>query len=418
MDSYCKFPPNQIGRFVRAQVDFQLCISRHLPSNKRKQQLSNRKVPLRLETTQGGSLAIYPDKNPTWVIYFSLLQVHLNYRKLKMPANYGYPAVGAGNPSLARTFFSNRGFLELVVPNAYGGLYEISRNPAFIPWSEPTTFGDAFANIIGTSLIESNLKAEGTLELITLNDLGNLFHYIHTPSDPHWRGVTDLPNPGIRVQGVPSLIQKTRSGAPNGNFELVVPAATDGGAVHLSRDNSRPLPPSDYPWSKPTRFGTKLNGITALGLIESNYGTGNLEVAAIAKGKLYWARRDNSLQWKDFSPILQEYDVIGNPALIQSNDGSEAGNFELVVPAASGGLWYFSRDNNDGTQAPTWLKGVRFGEKEGVFKGVALVAGWGAAPRLEVVAQRAGLLFYYSYTGNPRAWVLGPVAPEKRGEPV
>lgn len=153
-------------------------------------------------------------------------------------------------------------------------------------------------------------------------------------------------------------------------------------------------------------------------MIESNYGTGHLEVAAIAKGKLYWAWRDNSLQWKDFTPILQEYDVIGNPALIQSNDGSEAGNFELVVPAASGGLWYFSRDNNEGTQTPTWLKGVRFGEKEGVFEGVALVEGWNAGSNLGVVAQRAGLLFYYSYTENPRTWVLGPVAPEKRGEPV
>ncbi|MCJ1343494.1 hypothetical protein MMC31_001688 [Peltigera leucophlebia] len=336
-----------------------------------------------------------------------------------MPANYGYPAVGGGNPSLTRTFFSNRGSLELTVSNAYGGLFEISRKPEFIPWSEPTTFGDAFANIIGTSLIESNLTPEGTFELITLNDLGILFHYIHTPSDPHWRGVTDLPNPGIKVQGVPSLIQKTRSGQPKGTFELVVPAATDGGAVHLTRDNSKSFPnQSNYPWSKPVRFGTKLTGITALGLIESNYGTGHLEVAAIAKGKLYWTWRDNSAQWKDFSPILTEYDVVGNPALIQSNDGSEAGNFELVVPAASGGLWYFSRDNNDGTQGPTWLKGIRFGEKEGVFKGVALVQGFGAGAVLEVVAQRAGLLYYYSYMGTPRAWVLGPVAPEKRGEPV
>lgn len=146
-----------------------------------------------------------------------------------MPANYGYPAVGAGNPSLARIWFSNRGFLELVVSNAYGGLFEISRKPEFTPWSEPTTFGDAFATVIGTSLIESDLKAEGTLELITLNDLGNLFHYIYTPSDPHWRAVTDLPSPGIRVQGVPSLVQKKRPTGPNGNFELVVPAATTPG---------------------------------------------------------------------------------------------------------------------------------------------------------------------------------------------
>lgn len=341
-----------------------------------------------------------------------------------MPANYGYPATGGGNPSLARTFFTNRGFLELVVPNAYGGLFEISRNPDFTPWSEPTTFGDAFANIIGTSLIESNLLPTGTLELITLNDIGNLFHYIHTatPENPRWRPVTDLPNPGTRVQGVPSLTQITRSGKPNGAFELVIPA-TDGGAVHLTRDNSRPFPsPSNYPWSKPARFGTKLTGITALALIESNYGTnGRLEVAAIAKGKLYWSSRESNLQWKDFSPILTEYgDLVGNPALIQSNDGSEAGNFELVVPAAGGGLWYFSRDNNDGTQAAKWLKGVRFGEKEGVFKGVALVQGWGGeGGRLEVVAQKAGLLFNYKYSGFPPAWVLGPsVAPEKRGEPV
>lgn len=69
-------------------------------------------------------------------------------------------------------------------------------------------------------------------------------------------------------------------------------------------------------------------------------------------------------------------------------------------------------------QAPTWLKGVRFGEQQGVFKGVALHAGWSVGAKLEVVAQKAGLLFHYSYTGLPREWVSGPVAPEKRGEPV
>lgn len=316
-----------------------------------------------------------------------------------MPAYYGYPAVGGGNPSVAE---------KLVVSNAYGGLFEISQNSDLTSWSDATTFGDTSANIIGTTLIKSDLTPDTTLELITVDDHGSLFHYIQTPPDPRWRPVTDIPDLGTRVQGVPSLAQRTRSrnGQPNGPFELVIPAA-EGGVVHLTRDNSRLFPnPSDYTWSKPTRFGTNLSGITALALIESNYGTnGHLEVAAIAKGKLYWAWRDSSLQWKDFSPILTEYgDVVGNPALIQSGNGSEAGNFELVVPAAAGGLWYFSRDNNDTTQTPKWLKGVRFAEKEGIFKGVS----WGLG--IEIIAQRAGLLFKYGIDG----FAFPPVAPKKR----
>lgn len=54
---------------------------------------------------------------------------------------------------------------------------------------------------------------------------------------------------------------------------------------------------------------------------------------------------------------------------------------------------------------------MRFGEKEGVFKGVTQGGG--------VVAQRAGLLFSPSSTGTPPAWfLLRPVLPEKRGEPI
>lgn len=96
---------------------------------------------------------------------------------------------------------------------------------------------------------------------------------------------------------------------------------------------------------------------------------GYLEVIAIANGKLqYLYRDDSSISWHGPEPILQSFDVTGNPALIISRFGTK-GNFELAVPDHHGGLLHFQR-NNDVTPA-VWSQGKRFAVGLGVVTGVA-----------------------------------------------
>jgi hypothetical protein len=62
--------------------------------------------------------------------------------------------------------------------------------------------------------------------------------------------------------------------------------------------------------------------------------------------------------------------VSGNPSLIQSNFGFK-GNFELVIPMASGGLAHYWR-NNDDLELP-WYGPVKFGDATDRFNSASLI---------------------------------------------
>lgn len=143
---------------------------------------------------------------------------------------YGQPAVGEGNPSPIRIFLRRRGYLELVMANAYSGLFHISADDGSNPRSkQPTIFGDFFAKSTRTSLIESNLDNNETFELITLLDLGNLSYFIYTPSESHWLGVSDIPNLDITFHGFPSRIQLIIPGGGGEEWKFwVIPSKEDG----------------------------------------------------------------------------------------------------------------------------------------------------------------------------------------------
>ena len=301
-----------------------------------------------------------------------------------------YPAFSA-NPSLIQGHYGKKGNFEVVTGNAYGGLVHIWRNndETSLPWKGATTFAGGIGEVGGVSLIEGNFGSPGNLEVV-VNGGGNLLHYYRDNKEFKWSGPTKV-SPDLKAAGVPSFVQGTWG--TRGNFELVSPVAT-GGLVHYSRNNDA----SNFPWSGPVFFGKETGSFTSVSLIQSNYGK-HLEIIAITKGKLYFTWRDDSFKWAAIDPIETEYTVTGNPALIQSKFGKK-GNFELVVPAASGGLYHFWRDNNDGTKPSVWSKAVAFGQNQGVYTGVSLIQSNYGDGNLEVVAEKDGLLFHYYRVGG------------------
>ncbi|HLG64318.1 MAG TPA: hypothetical protein VKY19_20430 [Ktedonosporobacter sp.] len=169
-----------------------------------------------------------------------------------------------------------------------------------------------------------------------------------------------------------------------GNFELVVPLAS-GGMAHFFRDNDAP----GFPWYYTTNFGTGY--VDAISMIESNFGIpGNLEVIARVGSQLFAYYRDTS--WHGPFPVPTNGLVIsGNPVLIQSRFGSK-GNFEMIVPLASGGMAHFFRDN-DAPGFP-WHYTTTFGT--GYVDAVSMIeSNFGMPGNLEVVARIGSQLFAY-----------------------
>jgi hypothetical protein len=68
---------------------------------------------------------------------------------------------------------------------------------------------------------------------------------------------------------------------------------------------------------------------------------------------------------------------------------SQQGKFELVVPAASGGLLHFWRNNDD--PAMPWSGAIAFGQALGQAAGVTLIeSNYGDPGNLEVVCNAGG----------------------------
>jgi len=152
-----------------------------------------------------------------------------------------------------------------------------------------------------------------------------------------------------RFRGNPCMIQsKFNADLGHGNFELLVPLA-GGGLGAYFRENNTP----GLPWETSAIFGQSAGLVDAVSMIQSNFGDpGNLEVVARTGDKLQFFFRDSGplFQWSppfemsaDNRPIRG---AIGTPTLLQSRNGHQ-GNFELLVPLASGGLAHFFRDNDD-----------------------------------------------------------------------
>jgi hypothetical protein len=204
------------------------------------------------------------------------------------------------------------------------------------------------------------------------------------------------------VSGNPALIQG-RFGK-QGNFELVT-ADGGGGAFHTWRNNDNRY----MPWGGATLFGQSVGHVAGITMIESNFGNpGNLELVCNAGGRLQFFWRDSgpAFHWNGPFAIEQGFAVAGNPVLIQSRFGRQ-GNFELVVPAAGGGLAHFWR-NNDNPNLP-WSGATHFGQNLGQVAGVTMIeSNFGNPGNLELVCNVGGRLQFFWRDSGPAFHWNGP----------
>jgi len=310
-----------------------------------------------------------------------------------LPVLRSFPAVQA-NPVLIQSRFGSKGNFELLQAATAGGLAHFWRNDdnPYLPWSAATPFGAGSVDAL--TMIESNFGSPGNLEVVCR--VGSQLQFYWRDSGPafHWNGPFPLET---GVAGNPVLIQ-SRFGT-KGNFEMVVPSASSG-LLHFWRNNDA----AALPWSGPTPFGASLGHVDAVTMIESNFGSpGNLEVIALVGGHLYEFWRDSgpAFHWNGPFPLVGG--VGGNPVLIQSRFGTK-GNFELVVPSATGGLLHFWR-NNDAASLP-WSAPTAFGGSAGLVSAVSMIeSNFGSPGNLEVVARvGSSTQFFWRDSGPAFHW--------------
>lgn len=338
----------------------------------------------------GGALCLM--KANTWAIC-DATAAHLGWFK-PLPAT-------RGNPVLLQGRFGTRGNFELVAPAASSGYVFSWRNnddPA-LPWAPSLRFGENAGTADAVTMIQSNYGSPGNLELVAR--VGQQLHFYWRDSGPtfRWNGPFPL---FAGAGGNPVLIQ-SRFGS-RGNFELVVPAANGGGILFAWRNNDNPT----MPWSAPIRFGQALGNVDAITMIQSNFGSpGNLDLIARVGQQLHFFWRDSGPTFRWNGPFPMFAGASGNPVLIQSRFGTR-GNFELVVPAATGGGMLFAWRNNDAPTLP-WSAPVRFGQALGNVDAITLIQSrFGSPGNLELIARAGDNLWFFWRDSGPAFHWNGP----------
>jgi len=201
------------------------------------------------------------------------------------------------------------------------------------------------------------------------------------------------------------LIQST-VGYP-GDLQLVV-QKQGGGMSYYRRAYNEPG------WHRPVAIATDLGSVDAISLIQSTFGTagaGNLELVARVGTHLYhlWhSLGDPPNRWS--RAIITSGDFSGNPALLQGTFGI-TGHFELVVPRAAGGMFYFRRDNDPGAKL-AWRGPFEFAVDVGRVDSVCLLQSNFGPPgvgQLEVVARMGtGLAQFIRLNDDPPYVWSGP----------
>jgi len=173
--------------------------------------------------------------------------------------------VAAGAPGFVQSFGIHGNF-EVVAPLASGGLAHWWRDngvPAR-PWHGPTRFTPAMLTFSAAALVQND---NGHLEVVAVQG-GQLVHYWRDAANM-WHGPIAIRGAGI--SGQPGFVQ-----AHDGTFQVVAPLA-GGGVGHWSRDTA-------LQWSGPVVVGSGV--VRAVGLIQSNFGAGNLDLVARLDGGL------------------------------------------------------------------------------------------------------------------------------------
>jgi Domain of unknown function (DUF1929) len=202
--------------------------------------------------------------------------------------------------AMVQSSHGSMGNYEVVAPVAAaggGGLAHWARdNDAFgLPWSAPTSFGAGAVNAVG--MLQSNFGPTGNLELVVRS--GDHFEHYFRDDGATWAWHGPKPIAGTTgVWGQHAVLQGSLGGV--GNFELVTPMA-GGGLAHWWRDNDDPL----LPWHGPTLFGFGV--VDAVGLFQSNFGGGNLEVVArMGAGLVHYWRNSETGEWVGPLPVFDD----------------------------------------------------------------------------------------------------------------
>jgi hypothetical protein len=357
-----------------------------------------------LQFTQSGqdrlSVTAPPDNNIAPPGYYLLFIVDAS----RIPSEGKFvrfnPVVSGGNPTLIQSRFGAKGNFEVVTPLTTTGLahhWRSNDNPS-LPWNGPRVFGTAAGHVDTASMIQSNFGND--LEVVARVGDRLIFLWRDSSTDFNWSGPAPFGSTG--ASGNPSLIQ-SRFGR-KGNFELVVPRASTGFDFYF-RDNDA----AGLPWHGPVGVDTTGGRhMDALCLIQSNFGTpGNLEVVARIGDRLahYWRDSGPGFVWH--GPFFfGSPGVSGNPSFIQSRFGRK-GNFELVVPLASGGLAFYWRNNDD--PALPWSAPMAFGTSAGRVETVSLIqSNFGSPGNLEVVARIGDRLAHFWRDSGPGFVWQGP----------
>ncbi len=130
-------------------------------------------------------------------------------------------------------------------------------------------------------------------------------------------------------------------------------------------------------------------------MIEGPFNTpGTLELAVNADGRLTHLWRDDKGSWKyPSTQIAPGLAVTGVPSLIQTKSG-KIGNFELIAPAATGGLVQLWR-NNDDDKHP-WSSPVHFGQTLAAVTSASVIQGpYNDPGNLELVVIANSKLDYF-----------------------
>jgi hypothetical protein len=250
------------------------------------------------------------------------------------------PGAARGVPGLIQSRFGSKQMnFEVISPVVTGGLMHVWRDndSGDLVWHGPIYFGGELGGVDAVSFIQSNYDSPGNLEIVA--KAGDRIVYFWRDSGPEFRfrGPWTIASNAV---GAPSLVQ-SRFGS-KGNFELAVPSAR-GGIDLYWRDNDDPL----MPWNGPYGVARDIGRVDEVSLIETNYDSpGNLEMMVRCGERLAYFWRDSGPQRSWRGPYFIAGGARGNPVLIQSSYGSK-GNFELMVPSASGGIDFYWRNNDD-----------------------------------------------------------------------
>jgi hypothetical protein len=186
---------------------------------------------------------------------------------------------------------------------------------------------------------------------------------------------------------------------------VVVPSAL-GGLVHATRNRALP----SAPWQIDSYFGA--GDVSSAAIVESPGGTQEVFVRAGDRvhrfERVADAHQPDVHYWIGPLPVMVGdvplTGVRGNPTVLRSRFGAN-GNYELVVPMASGGLRHLWRDN-DHPNKP-WNDTGLFLTSLGVVDAVALVHGARGSPPgdLEALIRVGADLFHASRQAvPPYAW--------------